>query len=94
MNDPALPHGLGRWLRYCTSQRRERAAEILVAKIPRNPLKSLDSDERIQGNPRKSNSGKWVFSQRKGDKPRKPKRLGRGRALKGEVPWCNGRRLT
>jgi hypothetical protein len=26
-----------------------------VTKEPRNPLKNLDSDERIQGNPRKSN---------------------------------------
>jgi hypothetical protein len=29
--------------------------------LPRNPLKSLDSDERIQGNPRKSNSHKLGF---------------------------------
>jgi hypothetical protein len=30
--------------------------KISSAKNPRNPLKSLDSDERIQANPRKSNS--------------------------------------
>ena len=29
--------------------------KIFTPKFPRNPLKSLDSDERIQGNPRKSN---------------------------------------
>jgi hypothetical protein len=41
---------------------------------PRNPLISLDSDERIQGNPRKSNSRQLGFSQRNGRDPRKPKR--------------------
>src|ERR1700733_9077613 len=34
------------------------ARNFLSAKKPRNPLKSLDSDERIQGNPRKSNAQK------------------------------------
>ena len=29
----------------------KRAAKILVAEIPHKPLKRLDSDERIQGNP-------------------------------------------
>ena len=33
-----------------------RATKNILAKIPRNPLKRLISDERIQGNPRKSNS--------------------------------------
>jgi hypothetical protein len=36
-------------------------------------LISLDSDERIQGNPRKSNLSNRGFSQRNGDEPRKPK---------------------
>jgi hypothetical protein len=40
---------------------------------PRNPLKSLDSDERIQGNPRQSNAHERVFWQRNGHKPRKSK---------------------
>jgi hypothetical protein len=40
-------------------------------------LKSLDSDERIQGNPRKSNSHKMRVSQPNGDRPRKSKRIGR-----------------
>jgi hypothetical protein len=31
-------------------------------KMPRNPLKSLDSDERIQGNPSKSNLISGVFA--------------------------------
>jgi hypothetical protein len=38
----------------------EGARKIISRFIPRNPLKSLDSDERIQENPRKSkpiNSG-------------------------------------
>jgi hypothetical protein len=44
-------------------------------KMPRNPLISLDSVERIQGNPRKSNPHKQGFSRRNGAGPRKSKRL-------------------
>src|ERR1700722_11062519 len=44
---------------------------------PRNPLKSLDSDERIQGNPRESNPHERGSSQRNGQGPRKPKRIDR-----------------
>jgi hypothetical protein len=43
--------------------------------MPRNPLKSLDSNERIQGNPRKSNSHNRGVSLRNDYAPRKPKRL-------------------
>src|SRR5271167_1489998 len=39
---------------------------------PRNPLKSLDSDERIQGNPRQSNTHQRGFSQRKGQGQENP----------------------
>src|SRR5271156_6606244 len=39
---------------------------------PRNPLKSLDSDERIQGNPRQSNTHERGPSQRNGHELRKP----------------------
>src|ERR1700722_20161875 len=42
-------------------------------KIPRNPLISLDSDERIQGNPRNSNPHKLRFPRRNGEAPRRPK---------------------
>ena len=41
--------------------------------FPRNPLKRLDSDERIQGNPRKSNTSEVRFWRQKRDKPRKSK---------------------
>src|ERR1700744_5186001 len=42
---------------HCAPLNARRCREkILLAKRPRNPLKSLDSDERIQGNPRKSNT--------------------------------------
>src|ERR1700722_283497 len=44
------------------------------SKIPCNPLKSPDSHERIQGNPRKSNSPSGGFSQRKGYGIRQSKR--------------------
>jgi hypothetical protein len=43
---------------------RGRRAKIFFAKTPRNPLKSLDSDERIQGNPRESNPQKRGSSKR------------------------------
>ena len=44
---------------------------------PHNPLKRLDSDERIQGNPRQSNAHKPGSSQRESDEPRKSKRIDR-----------------
>jgi hypothetical protein len=46
-------------------------------------LKSLDSNERIQGNPRKSNPHDRGFSQRNGQGPRKPKRIDRTNAATG-----------
>jgi hypothetical protein len=45
-------------------------------KIPRNLLKSLISDEGIQGNPSFSNPQKRGFSQRNAEQPRKPKSIG------------------
>jgi hypothetical protein len=52
----------------------EKGREIfLSAKIQRNPLKRLDSDERIQGNPSFFNPYKQGFSRPKGHAPRKPK---------------------
>jgi hypothetical protein len=45
--------------------------------FPRNPLKSFDSDERIQGNPRKSNPHSRGFSKPNGHAPRKSKRINR-----------------
>jgi hypothetical protein len=54
--------------------RRGKAREkFLSAKIQRNPLKRLDSDERIQGNPSFSNPQKRGFSRPKSQEPRKPK---------------------
>src|ERR1700722_1809090 len=49
----------------------------LLLKISCNPLISLDSDERIQGNPRKSKPHILGFSQRNGDRPRNSKRSDR-----------------
>jgi hypothetical protein len=55
--------------------RRERSAEKNFARfILRNPLISLDSDERIQGNPSESNSQEMGSSRAKWPRPRKPKR--------------------
>ena len=47
----------------------------LPRKIPRNPLISRDSVERIQGNPRNSNPHKQGFSQPNGEAPRKSKQI-------------------
>jgi hypothetical protein len=44
---------------------RENARKIFPAKIPLNPLISHDSDERIQGNPKESNSHQGGVSQAK-----------------------------
>jgi hypothetical protein len=72
MSNPALPNG-----RDHRSPFRLRAKtglkKKLPRKIPRNPLISLDSDERIQGNPRNSNPPKQGFPRRNGADPRKPK---------------------
>jgi hypothetical protein len=53
--------------------REEGRMKNFPAKIPRNPLISPDSDERIQGNPRKSNRSKQRFPEEKGRSPRKTK---------------------
>ena len=68
--------------RWRTSRRRRRLrakgrAKFFPAKIPRNPLKRLVSDERIQGNPSFSNPQKLGFSRPNGHAPRKPKPTGR-----------------
>jgi hypothetical protein len=53
--------------------RRGRSAEkIFCRSFPRNPLISLDSDERIQGNPRESNSPELGFSRRIGQRQENP----------------------
>jgi hypothetical protein len=54
--------------------RREGAGKIALRLKPRNPLKSLDSDERIQENPRQSNPWAGGPSQRNGHEPRESKR--------------------
>src|ERR1700722_6906296 len=59
------------------SHRAQGARKKLPRFMPRNPLKSLDSDERIQGNPRQSNPHNRGYLQRNGRGPRKPKRIDR-----------------
>jgi hypothetical protein len=56
MNNSALPYGLDRRSRCGATGKGGR--KIFRTKTPHNPLKSLDSDERIQGNPRKSKAQK------------------------------------
>jgi hypothetical protein len=56
VKNSAYPHDLDRHVPVLTPPRRaKRAREIFSAKIQCNPLKRLDSDERIQGNPSFSN---------------------------------------
>jgi hypothetical protein len=50
----------------------ETAMKIRSAKIRRNPLKSLDSDERIQGNPSFSNASKLSFRSEKATRQENP----------------------
>jgi hypothetical protein len=50
--------------------------KISSARIPCNPLISLDQDERIQGNPRETNSCQRRVLRRNGSAPRKPKLTG------------------
>jgi hypothetical protein len=52
---------------------REGRAKNSSPKTPCNPLKSLDSNERIQGTPRESNRHNRDFSQQNSQPPTKPK---------------------
>src|SRR5579872_2804947 len=54
--------------------RRKGAKNFCARKGPHKPLKSLDSDERIQVNPRESNSQNLKSWRRNRHAPRKPKR--------------------
>ena len=51
-------------------------AKKFLALFPHNPLISHVSDERIQGNPRKSNGQNWGFSYRDCHRPRESKSTG------------------
>jgi hypothetical protein len=65
MNNPALSHGLDRQLPLRRPTMRAKSREkYFCRKKPHNPLISLDSGERIQGNPRKSNTHEQGFSRR------------------------------
>jgi hypothetical protein len=70
MNNPALPASTAARSGYSGEP---GVAKKFSTKIARNPLISLDSDERIQGNPSFSNPQKLGFSPPNGEAPRKPK---------------------
>jgi hypothetical protein len=56
MDNPSLPHAESWEPPFRRLFRDDKSArKKLIRKISCNPLISLDSDERIQGNPRKSN---------------------------------------
>ena len=74
MQNPALPHCLDLRLPFSASDFWGKAEQKnFSAKIRCNPLISLVSHERIQGNPRKPKRHKRGFSRRKGHRPRKSK---------------------
>src|ERR1700735_912291 len=73
MNNPSfrMPN---RGAAVSTALSRDKSArKNFLLKISCNPLISIDSDERIKGNPRKPTPQNRGFSQRNGDEPRKPK---------------------
>jgi hypothetical protein len=56
MTEPAVAYARRGFAPHVKAQQSGKASrEYFVAFIPRNPLISHDPDERIQGNPRKSN---------------------------------------
>jgi hypothetical protein len=71
MNNPALPHAKNASSRLNAEGRSAR--KNFPHFNPRNPLKSLDSDERIQGNPNESNRRQRGFCSKAGHAPRKSK---------------------
>src|ERR1700722_7848143 len=80
MDNPALPPDLDYRRRSGLFEGRQGAEtrrNFRVRFMPCNPLISLDSDERIQGNPRKSNSHFMLVSERNSHAPRKLKRIDR-----------------
>jgi hypothetical protein len=73
MSNPALPHGVERRRQFWRFNQPESAEKNSLTKIACNPLIRLVSDERIQGNPRKSNVQKLGFSYGNSHGPRKSK---------------------
>ena len=93
MSNRSLPPGLDRGLPVPALERKGTGAQKkLLPENPCNPLISLDSDERIQGNPRKSNSGERRLSQPNSEAPRKSKSTDgapAATALKHHNNMCN-----
>jgi hypothetical protein len=74
MTNPSLSAGKNREQPFPFWLGGKRLEKFLSEKIQHNPLKMLDSDERIQGNPSLSNPHKRGFPRPNGQSPRKPKR--------------------
>src|SRR3984885_6260398 len=77
-DQPALPHDRRVPVPVPLAEG-EAARKFFCPSVPRNSLISLDSDERIQGNPRKSNSPKLGFPRRIGAPQENPNGLSSGR---------------
>ncbi|HLX97257.1 MAG TPA: hypothetical protein VKR62_01050, partial [Roseiarcus sp.] len=85
-----LPHDRsssrqGRFHRSAAPADRERLEKFLSRKISRNPLKSLDSNERIQGNPSVSNPRIGAFQSENAPDQDNPNRTGRAAARRWEA---------
>jgi hypothetical protein len=77
MTISALPHRMGRQTSIPLAlAARKSAMKNFISLDAHNPLISHDSDERIQGNPRESNSGFPGSFAAKQPVSRKPKRSG------------------
>jgi hypothetical protein len=80
MSNAALPHARMSAPISALQKPGKRPEKKFSSIFPYNPLKRLDSDERIQGNPNESNRQNRGFSQRKEPETRKPKRIDRADA--------------
>ena len=86
MNNPALPQAKTAGSRSGVSAPTDKEREKFFPPKARKPLKSLDSDERIQGNPRQSNTYQQGSSQRNGQGQENPKRIDRTRPAAEKEP--------
>jgi hypothetical protein len=75
MKSPALPIATAAISRRCGLSAKEAHRKKAPAKIQHNPLKSQDSVERIQGNPRESNTPELRYGSERARGQENPNRL-------------------
>jgi hypothetical protein len=97
MSNPRLPTAKSWAVTFPTACVTKSAAKTIESNFPCNLLIPHDSDEEIQGNPRKSNLQNLGFSQRNGQEPRKPKSgrlVGPGKSRRRGKAESSGQRET